>query len=303
MTNLTGDLHALGRFDEAMDWIEKGIDIVPGYGGSYQNLASRHWLVNGRLDEAVSSYAKALSLDPENTVFLADAGSIRLDLGDPVAAEQLIDRSIELGPETFSPNLAMQLLHLYRGDETQALEHGRRAFALRPYSAALNFLRDHELRAGRTAEVLALYAESYPELLNERDPKVDRSNYTAAIGLALALSRAGEQQQADLLLDRSLEQIQTIPRLSSFGYGLADVRIHAIRGDRQKALSALRQAVDAGWRGQWWYHLERDLSLEPLHDEPEYQAMVAELKADMAAQLERVRELERNGELAPIPAL
>jgi hypothetical protein len=31
--------------------------------------------------------------------------------------------------------------------------------------------------------------------------------------------------------------------------------------------------------------------------------MVAELKADMAAQLERVRELERNGELAPIPAL
>jgi hypothetical protein len=41
--------------------------------------------------------------------------------------------------------------------------------------------------------------------------------------------------------------------------------------------------------------------LESLHDEPEYQAMVAEIEADMAAQLARVREMERNGELEPIP--
>jgi hypothetical protein len=41
--------------------------------------------------------------------------------------------------------------------------------------------------------------------------------------------------------------------------------------------------------------------LESLHDEPEYQAMVAEIEADMAEQLARVREMERNGELEPIP--
>ncbi len=29
--------------------------------------------------------------------------------------------------------------------------------------------------------------------------------------------------------------------------------------------------------------------------------MVAEIEADMAAQLERVREMERSGELEPIP--
>ena len=47
----------------------------------------------------------------------------------------------------------------------------------------------------------------------------------------------------------------------------------------------------------------RKPEMEPLHDEPEFQAMVAEIETDMAAQLERVREMERNGELEPIPEI
>ena len=81
----------------------------------------------------------------------------------------------------------------------------------------------------------------------------------------------------------------------------ADAQIHALRGDKQKALRALRLAIDEGWRTFWWYFLKHDPNLESLHDEPEYQAMVSEIEADMAAQLAHVREMERNGELAAIP--
>jgi len=49
--------------------------------------------------------------------------------------------------------------------------------------------------------------------------------------------------------------------------------------------------------------LERSSNLESLHDEPEFQAMVAEIEADMAEQLARVREMERNGEFEPIPEI
>jgi hypothetical protein len=66
-------------------------------------------------------------------------------------------------------------------------------------------------------------------------------------------------------------------------------------------LSALQRAIDEGWRRFWWYFLKYDPTLESLHDEPEFQAMVAEIEADMAVQLARVREMERNGELEPIP--
>jgi hypothetical protein len=81
------------------------------------------------------------------------------------------------------------------------------------------------------------------------------------------------------------------------------VKIYALQGEKQKALSALRQAIDEGWRRMWWYFLKYDPSLESLHDEPEYQVMVAEIEADMAAQLARVREMELNGELEPIPEI
>jgi len=117
----------------------------------------------------------------------------------------------------------------------------------------------------------------------------------------LVLSETDEREQANLLLTRSLRHIQTLPRLGLYGYGFADAQIYALQGEKQKALSALRQAIDEGWRSLWRYSLKLDPNLESLHDEPEFQAMVAEIEADMAAQLARVREMERNGELEPIP--
>jgi hypothetical protein len=91
--------------------------------------------------------------------------------------------------------------------------------------------------------------------------------------------------------------LQRVPRLSEFGYGVADARIYALRGEKQKALAALRRAIDERWRALWWYYLEHDLALESLHGEPDYQAMTSEIRAEMSQQLARVREMEQNGEL------
>ena len=170
-------------------------------------------------------------------------------------------------------------------------------------TAAVELLGDHEVRAGRYSKARDLYAEKFPEWLREDDPKIDNWNrsYRTAINLAFILSKTSEQDRAYLRLDRSLQHIETAPRPGFHGYAIADVKIYALQGDKQKALATLRQAIDEGWRGFWRYYLERDLNLESLHDEPKFQAMIAEIEADMAAQLARVREMERNGELEPIP--
>jgi len=290
----------MGRSEEALLWFEKTLKLDPGYGPVYHLIGSHYHFASGQLDEAFGWYAIGASLDPGDPVTPAALGWLFLDLGDPGKAEYWISRSIELNPKGRWPNVSLSFLYLYRNDET-ALDDGRKLLKKFPsfgWGARL-LLRDHELKAGRYAEARALYEKRFPELLTD-DPRIDVAAWPA-IDLALVLSRTGKREQADLLLNRSFQYIQATSRLGFYGYGVADVKIYALRGDKQKALSALRQAIDEGWRTLWWYHLKYDPTLESLHDEPEYQAMVAEIEADMAAQLAHVREMERNGELEPIP--
>jgi TolB-like protein/Tfp pilus assembly protein PilF len=297
----------VGRLDESLAWYRKAIEVDPDFAVGYWWIGLHYLKDKGQLDEAVRWYRKCVSLDPGIPRFSASLGSLFLDLGDFERAKYWIERSVELGPESFFPNFAMELLHLYRGDLSTALEYGRRAFESGSLWA-LEFssfepVRVHEMRAGRYLEARAAFEKIAPELLNEDSPKIGNRNYQAAIDLAVISSKTGEHERADRLLESSLQYIQQTPRLGLEGYGIADVQIYALQGDKQKALSALQQAIDEGWRDSWWYHLKYDPNLESLHDEPEFQAMVAEIEADMAAQLARVREMERNGELEPIPEL
>ena len=132
-------------------------------------------------------------------------------------------------------------------------------------------LKNDELRAGRYAEARGLYEESFPELLNEGDPKID-GNVT---GRQQSISRwscpkpASRNAQICCWIAASSTS-RPFRGSESNGYWIADVQIYALRGEKQKALSTLRQAIDEGWRGMWWYFLKYDPNLESLHDEPEF---------------------------------
>ena len=225
-------------------------------------------------------------------------GRIYLDLGDDDRAETWILRAVKLNPDSVLPTVAMQWLHLFRGEKSRALAYARKVYEYDPsWYLIMASVADQDLNTGMYAEARARYERHYPSLLNDNDPQVYRTNVQAVISLAFILSNTDEQMQADLLLDRSLALFESIPRLGIRGYGIADVKIYAQRGMTEEALAALREAIDQGWRTDWWYYLEHDFSLQPLHDEPEYQAMVEEIRADMAAQLARVRAVQARGEL------
>ena len=55
------------------------------------------------------------------------------------------------------------------------------------------------------------------------------------------------------MLDGAAQAIGNFPRLVSggYGYGITDVQIHVLRGEKAKALAALRKAEASGWRGLW----------------------------------------------------
>lgn len=289
---------ALGRFDDARSQYSKTIEIAPAYSSSYYLIAGLERFANGRLDEAVRWYREAVARDPGNLVTLSCLGLVYLELGDVERAGFWIDRAMALGPLHFWPNVAMTFLQLRKDARLAALAAARRLAEISPAdNLSLVVLLAYDERR----EAIDRFADQYPELACSREPEVNRANLFPAMNLSLAWSGENDPACANRLLERALEVMAGMPRLGSWGYGIADVEARARMGQTELALATLRNAIDAGWRAFWWAQGERSPHLVALREDLRFAAMMDEIRADMAAQLDRVREMERSGQLAPIP--
>ena len=295
----------LGDFDAALAQYHHVIDIDPAYAIVYPHIGFIYWEAFGDLVKALPWFTKGVELSPGSPNYPAYLGLLYLDLGDDIKAEHWIEKAIELGPAAYRPNVAKALLALHRGDHGAIPGYAAKAMACKLNVwwgwAALAQLRNDDLRAGRTDAARARCERALPALASDREMQINRTNYQVATDYALVIARNGEQQRSDELLERCLAFIRTIPRLGQAGYWIADAAIYALRGNKKAALTALREAIDQGWRASWWYYLKHDPNFDAVRDEAEFRIMVDELTADMAAQLARVREMEMNGVLEPVP--
>ncbi|MCH8220356.1 MAG: hypothetical protein IIA76_03310 [Proteobacteria bacterium] len=268
------------------------IEIDPAIAAVYPLIGFVYWEAYGRIAEALPWFEKGVSTSPSSPNYPAYLGLLYLDLGDHAEAERRITKAIEIGQETYRPNIARAFLALYQGDNTVVSEYAGKALAANPNVwwgwAALALLRNEDLRAGRIGEARTRYEQCFPALLNDEELQINRINFQVTIDFALVLMRMGEQERAQRLLEKCLAFVQTIPRLGQGGFWIADTIIHALRGETRKAIVTLRQAIDEGWRASWWYYLDHDPNLESIRGEPEFQTMVAEIKADMVVQLDAI---------------
>jgi tetratricopeptide (TPR) repeat protein len=242
-----------------------------------------------------------------------------MQIGADERAASWIENALDLVPDHGGAKSTLLELRLHRGEEYEETNyHHKPPQVLASFDVydALQ-IRDierlvlyHDLRAGRYVQARENFAQNHPQLLQAlQNPewlqalplRIKRKTYVAAINLALILAETGEEDQAAQLLEDSLRVIETMPRLGRYGFQIADVMIYAIQGEREKALAALREAINDGWQFRARYLLEFEPNLFSLHTDPGYQAMVAEVKAGLAEQLSRVQEMEHRGELALPP--
>ena len=149
--------------------------------------------------------------------------------------------------------------------------------------------------------LLAFLEENNSELLDRENPLVSPRTAMLVAPAVWALNETGEQEQAGRLAELGLEIARKSARQATFGYGveIADVEIQAVLGNKQFALDALVEAVDAGYRNTFW--LDDNHFLDQIRTEPEFIAAMDVISADMAAQLEQLKEMERNGEFPTLP--
>jgi tetratricopeptide (TPR) repeat protein len=227
---------------------------------------------------------------------------MELDPGVPAAVSLLAMLQGELGQRPEALRLAAEVgrrwpdfmwghsmaagLHASGGDWKSTAQSAQKALALDPRDGtALYALAVVDQVNGDIAAARARYASAYPELLGTEPPRVELDSYFNAVGLASILLRAGEDARARQLLDGSERIIRQLPRLSMPGYGILDAQIHALRGDDAKALAALREAANAGWRGPFWrFYRDHDPAFDRIRNQPEFKAAFADIERDMTAQ-------------------
>jgi hypothetical protein len=143
-----------------------------------------------------------------------------------------------------------------------------------------------------------LMADMFPGLL-EDELELVASDLNAAMVFAAILNANGETGRRDVLLAAVEERIATLHGIKGDGFVILYVYIHALRYDRDRAIAALREAIDMGWRvtmpwwvtNSWWM-LRHDWKLANLHQDPEFIAMMDELEADVREQLQWYEENE-----------
>jgi TolB-like protein/cytochrome c-type biogenesis protein CcmH/NrfG len=283
---LGGILEMQGRFREAKDAYRRAATIDPLRPGSYVSLATLTGYALGRLADAVPFAQKAMDLDPGSSKPVVTLALLRADLDDEDDATRLLSAARQLGPDHAWVLFLSAFLNLNRGDQPGAVHDANRLLASDPRDGTgLMVLRNHDLQVGRPNQARARYAQSYPELLVTPSPKIDRWTSFVAVDLALVLQKVGEREAARALLDGSQQLMRTLPRLGLNGSGVADVQIHALRGEKAMALTALREAEQAGWRGPFWrYYRDVDPNLASIREEPEFKAVFADIELDMARQ-------------------
>ncbi len=297
-----------GQIEQARAYLGRGLEIAPGFAGGHS------WLgvfdsTFGQVAEGLRRQRIAISVDPRSPIYPVMAGLNYVNLGDLERAQGWFEYAARLfGDGTIAQFYEAFIPLMVNREDPDRLISIMEDMPL----VSMRWVDDEALfraavqQSGDRGAVRRYFLRHWPDLMSSYESAVGPHNYPAAVDLASLLSMEGEMQRADRLLDTSLAVLRQTPldalsMMRRYRH-IVEVRILALQGDEAGALVALRRAVDAGWRDLWW-QAENDPTLASISGHPDFIGMIDEVRVDMVAQLEQVREMERNGEFASIPQI
>ncbi len=275
----------VGRFEEAKELWRGLIEADPQSPSPHIGLAELYYEL-GQADEAVRSLHEASKRDGSSYVPYSLA-HVYLALDDESSAQRWWDRFMAAAPgNPWAQELELKLLRRHSITEYEARMRELAEQAPDQFGEELLYL---DMTAGRYADAKERIAEALPQLVSEDDPAVDSEDAVDdAIVVAAVLLKTGDRARAELLLRKSADFIDAQPEgVRRANYRMEPVEIYALQGRKEEALAAFRRAIDQHWRGDH-RELKRDPTLESLVGDPRFEAMLAEVRDDLARQRQRL---------------
>jgi Tfp pilus assembly protein PilF len=273
--------------------VRRVLEIDPNYHPALQRYAKYRWMLHGELAEAAQVIEHAIEIDPANPWSRHTAVAIYLDLGDVDAAEAVAAESSR------TRATSRVLLGLHAGDWRAA-----GAAALSPAGTEYNrfeswgvpeAIRDFALHSGDHGPAIRFLEDRYG--LQEGNAP-DVSNLRAAACLAELLRETGQARRADQLLAQLSTTIDSV--IEKHGPVIAlrtRATVQLLRGEQDAALATLADSFAADDLMQWWYTLERDALWGPLHGDPRFEAIDADVRMRVAREQATLAELRKGGRI------
>jgi TolB-like protein/Flp pilus assembly protein TadD len=278
--SLAHSFEATRRYDEAEAQYRRAIELDPTNAWALSEFAEFEAYTRDRFALAVTMGEKAIKLAPDTAGLVGALAGLYMDMEDDQRAAELLDDATSRWPDRTNVNVAAAFLARYRGDQLLASRLAGKILETQPrHPAGVVILSEADLARGDLAAARAKWSFAYPELFAPGVPKIDTENAWEALQVADILLASKEGARAQVLIDAAEQAIRNEP------VDIRHVELHMLRGEKAKALEALREMVKSGWHGPYWRAaLLLNRQLIPLHAEPVYEAAVAEIRRDMAKQ-------------------
>jgi len=291
-----------GRYEEAMAELERAIELNPLLAQNYRTLGIWQMFHFGRIDEAIINFRKAYALDTEVGFIASGIATNYRHLGMKAEAYAWIDRAIELSPTDVWVWVLAAYVHRTFGDDELAMDDHRRCLELEPdHHISLKALATRDIEQNRWAQARERWGQAYPELVYPEPPAVNARNMEAAAAYATNLEQAGLTEEAKRMAELIGEVVAGLPPDSDGAKFYRSYMAMVVDPDPERMIRELRtQIVDNHQRAELdFYNSEYDI----VRDRTEFQELVKIVEDDLAMQRERLRAMERNGEMPPAPGV
>lgn len=330
MNWLSGALAGQGKKQEADRWQERAYTLDPFNSAIAANMAERYWK-NGNPEKAELSLLHLTDLPDPPILAISSLWELYSDMGRLVEANGMAKKILHAG-SWFSWPLAFNYAVLgeietaevllstsarkhpeimwirtgwlqaqtpfWKGDYREAALQMREALAANGISLEQispdirQFYGIYLALAGDHAAAIEILLEALPDI-DGRSGLSDAYLVDAYQALAWSYANSGNPEESRQLLETLenmfVEHRESVAMIRS-AYRFAMARNSGLLGDMELALDRLEQAVGAGWRD---YNIQRhDPRWSVLDDDPRYQGIMSEVKADVTRQREAVKQLD-----------
>lgn len=295
---------------EALYHARRMIEIAPDSPRGYAKLSLLSWALSSRIDESIRWTNKAVEIDPLHPTYAMQTALGYATLGDIDMAMAYWDKAAKI----FANDALPEKMHVLRA---LILLSNKDGVPMQQVMDALEPVRIDNINRIEIETFLATlrgdaknWRSRHAELLSEcLNSPIDDMYFgkwpNCGVWLDAFLYASGDIDRARATARKRIDWNQ--PWIEFAGSDYREPASYLILGEEATALDVY-EVWFATYRGNPYtfrlylyenlrFLLYHDPLSEPIRDHPRFLAAVAKVEADLAQQLENVRDMERKGEL------